>query len=132
MNKTRNNKTDCDPSKGFTIMELLISMTWFLILIYLSTSITASYIKLLKNIDMVGKSLVLTDNILEEYFYKSYSEINGENYKLLEDVELIEEVELVDSDVFEIANREKAFKKIKLSLRVREKPLLVLYTLKSP
>ena len=132
MNKIRNIKTYYDFSKGFTFIELVISMTWFLILIYLSISIATSYIKLLKNIDIVGKSLVLTDNILEEYFYKPYAEIDGENYKLLEDVELIEEIDLVDSDVFEIADCEKPFKKIKLSLSVREKHLLVFYTLKSP
>ncbi len=127
-----NIRIDRDYNKGFTFIELIISMTWFLVLIYLSTSLTTTYIKLLKNIDIVGKSLVLTDNILEEYFYKPYAEIDGENYKLLEDVELIEEIELVDSDVFEITDCEKPFKKIKLSLRVKEKHLLILYTLKSP
>ncbi|MBT9129802.1 MAG: hypothetical protein DDT42_00061 [candidate division WS2 bacterium] len=131
MNKI-NNKKDYEFSRGFTLMELIISITWFLILIYLSTSITASYIKLLKNIDTVGKSLLLTENILEEYFYKPYAEIDGGNYKLFEDVELIEEIETVEPDYFGIADGEKPFKKIRLSLRVREKPLLILYTLKSP
>lgn len=127
------NNDNLKHSRGLTIMEILISVSWFLIFAYLSYSLFHTFLRQIEQLELVSQGLILLENHIEELFSQNYSQVENSKQFLLDRIEINHKAQYLEPGQLNITNiNHQWFKVIDIELKVKEKSLMQFYYLKTP